>query len=144
MKAPLPVIGAAAAFGFSRKLRQRITTAQVALRALAAPESCGRPLCQEVLNPEAMALLGEQPSDGGGGVGHLEGIAKGGGEGRQLRRQQDPDPLLQGSDGGWIDGGLAGRAGGPDRGTVRRRLGPGSPPVGAWRWQPGSWSAWCR
>jgi hypothetical protein len=27
-KAPLPVIGAAAAFGFSRKLRQRITTAQ--------------------------------------------------------------------------------------------------------------------
>jgi len=102
-----------------------VALCRVALRALAAPESCGRPLCQEVLNPEAMALLGDQPGDGGGGVGHLKGTAEGAGESSQLGRQQGPDPLLQGSDGGWIDGGLAGRAGGPDRGTVRRRLGPG-------------------
>lgn len=80
---------------------------------------------QEVLNPEAMALLGDQPGDGGGGVGHLEGRAKGAGEGRQLRRQQGPDALLKVGDGGWIEGGLVGGAGGPDRGTVRRRLWPG-------------------
>ena len=73
-----------------------------------------------------MALLGDQPSDGGGGVGHLEGTAKGAREGRQLARQQGPDPLLQGGNGGWIEGGTArcissssgGRIGG-------RRLGPG-------------------
>ena len=59
---------------------------------------------QEVLNPEAMALLGDQPSDRGGGVGHLEGRAKSPGEGRQLGRQQGPDPLLQVGDGGWIEG----------------------------------------
>ena len=79
----------------------------------------------EVLNPEAMAVLGDQPSDGGNGVGHLEGTAEGAREGRQLRRQQGPDALLQGCDGGWIEGGLVGGAGGPDRGPVRRRLGPG-------------------
>jgi hypothetical protein len=66
---------------------------------------------QEVLNPEAMALLGDQPSNGGGGVGQLEGTAKGAGEGSQLGRQQGPDALLQGSDGGWIEGGLVGGAG---------------------------------
>ena len=32
---------------------------------------------QEVLNPEAMAVLGDQPSNGGGGVGHLEGTTEG-------------------------------------------------------------------
>ena len=51
-------------------------------------------------------MLGDQPSDGGGGFGHLEGTAEGSGEGRQLGRQQSPDPLLQGGDGGWIEGGL--------------------------------------
>jgi hypothetical protein len=42
---------------------------------------------QEVLNPKAMAVLGDQSSNGGGGVGHLEGIAEGAGEGSQLGRQ---------------------------------------------------------
>jgi hypothetical protein len=69
---------------------------------------------KKVLNPEAMAFLGDQPSDGGGGVGHLEGTTEGTREGRQLGRQQGPDALLQGGDGGWIEGGLVGGAGGPD------------------------------
>jgi hypothetical protein len=59
---------------------------------------------QEVLNPEAMALLGDKPSDGGDGVGHLENSAEGAGEGSQLGRQQGPDALLQVGDGGWIEG----------------------------------------
>ena len=93
-------------------------------------------MLQEVLNPEAMAVLGDQPSNGGGGVGHLEGTAEGSREGRQLGRLQSPDALLQGGDGGWIEGGLAGGAGGPDRGAVRRQLGPGDGSRG--RGVPGS------
>lgn len=72
-----------------------------------------------------MAVLRDQPSDGGGGVGHLEGTAKGAGEGSQLGRQQGPDALLQGGDGVWIEGCLVGGAGGPGRGNVWHRLGPG-------------------
>ncbi len=59
---------------------------------------------QEILNPEAMAVFGDQPGDGGGGVGHLEGTAEGSGEGSQLRRQQGPDALLQGGR-WWLDRG---------------------------------------
>jgi hypothetical protein len=59
---------------------------------------------EEVLNPEAIAVLGDQPGDRGGGVGHLECTAEGAGEGRQLGRQQGPNALLQGRNGGWIEG----------------------------------------
>jgi hypothetical protein len=59
---------------------------------------------QEVLDPEAMALLSDQPSERGGRFGHLEGSAEGAREGRQLGRLQSPDALLQGRNGGWIEG----------------------------------------
>ena len=58
----------------------------------------------EVLNPEPMALLTDQPSDGRRGVGHLEGTSEGAREGRKLGWQQGPDALLQVGDSGWIEG----------------------------------------
>lgn len=44
-------------------------------------------LGQILLDPEAMALLGDQPGDRGDGFRHLEGGTEGAGEGRQLGRQ---------------------------------------------------------
>ena len=91
-----------------------------------ALELCALEPAQEVLNPEAMVVLGDQPGDGGGGVGHLEGSAVGAGEGRQLWRQQCPDAFLQGGDGGWIESRIArGAAQRPGRRIAGRRLGPG-------------------
>jgi len=44
-------------------------------------------LGQILLDPEAVALLGDQPGDRGDGFRHLEGGTEGAGEGRQLGRQ---------------------------------------------------------
>ncbi len=57
---------------------------------LALPQALGH----VALDPEEMALLGDQPSDGGGGFRHLESGAEGAGEGRQLGGQQAPDVHL--------------------------------------------------
>jgi hypothetical protein len=56
----------------------------------------------------AMALPGDQPGDRGGGFRHLESGAEGAGEGRQLWRQQAPNVLLEGADGGLIQWGIRG------------------------------------
>jgi hypothetical protein len=68
----------------------------------------GLRLVEIALDPELVPLLGDQLRDGGD-LRHLEGAAEGLGEGRQLRRQQATDALMQGSDGGRIERGIRGR-----------------------------------
>jgi hypothetical protein len=52
-------------------------------------------MVEVTLNPELVALLGDQPGDRGDLGGHLEGAAESLGEGRQLRGQQAADPLWE-------------------------------------------------
>jgi hypothetical protein len=55
----------------------------------------GLRLVEVALDPELVALLGDQLRNGGDLSGHLEGAAEGLGEGRQLRRQQAADALSE-------------------------------------------------
>ena len=78
---------------------------------LKLPLSLALGLREVAVNPELVALLGDQLGDGGDLSRHLEGAAEGLREGRQLRRLQAADALMQGADGGRIQRGIRGRLG---------------------------------
>jgi hypothetical protein len=80
----------------------------------------GLRLVEVALDPELVPLLGDQLRNGGDLSRHLEGTAEGLGEGRQLRRQQAADALMQRADGVRIQRGIGSRLG-LGRLSLRRR-----------------------